>query len=87
MLYALEQQATEGPCNHSKPWGWNVVESAKHEAWTSLKDMPGMEAMRHFVQALEEDQVLSTGSAYMSSAQSFDFSLGTEAGMWSRYTA
>ena len=63
MLYALEQQATEGPCNHSKPWGWNVVESAKHEAWSSLKDMPGMEAMRHFVQALEEDQVLTTGSA------------------------
>ena len=58
MLYALEQQATTGPCNHAKPWGWNVVESAKHEAWSSLKDMPAMEAMRHFVQSLEEDQVL-----------------------------
>ena len=57
MLYALEQQATDGPCKNAKPWGWNVVESAKHEAWSSLADMPGMEAMRHFVQSLEEDQV------------------------------
>lgn len=30
LIYALGQQVAEGPCTATKPWGWNVVESAKH---------------------------------------------------------
>lgn len=57
MLHALHQQATVGPCTASKPWGWNVVEAAKYDAWSQLGNMPSMEAMRLYVRALEEDQV------------------------------
>ena len=33
-------QATLGPCTAPKPWGWNVIENAKHTAWKQLGDMP-----------------------------------------------
>ena len=56
VLHALQQQATLGPCTSSKPWGWNVVESAKHDAWSHLGNMSSVEAMRLYVKALEEDQ-------------------------------
>ena len=46
MLYALHQQATVGPCTEAKPWGWNVVESAKWESWNQLGNMSSVEAMR-----------------------------------------
>eukprot|EP00959_Pyramimonas_sp_CCMP1952_P342975 7185068-Pyramimonas_sp.AAC.1 len=46
LLYALFQQAAEGPCTHPKPWGWNVVESAKWTSWKQLGDTAPTEAMR-----------------------------------------
>lgn len=58
VLYALHQQATSGACKEPKPWGWNVTGSAKHDAWSHLGDMSTMEAMRLYVKALEEDQVV-----------------------------
>lgn len=55
LLYALHQQATQGPCTEAKPWSWNPVEQAKWHAWSGLKDMDRMEAMRLFVKTLEEE--------------------------------
>lgn len=56
-LYALEQQAVQGPCKDSKPWGWNVIESAKWQGWSQLGDMASVEAMRLFVRLLEDEKV------------------------------
>lgn len=54
-LYALEQQALIGSCTEPKPWGWNVVESAKWQAWSQLQDMAPVEAMRLYVRLLEDE--------------------------------
>eukprot|EP00887_Chlorella_sp_A99_P000351 scaffold13.g351.t1 len=55
LLYALHQQATVGPCNEPKPWGWSVVNNAKWQSWKQLGDMASMEAMRLYVRTLEEE--------------------------------
>lgn len=55
VLYALYMQAKEGECEEPKPWGWNVVESAKWNSWKALEKMDRMEAMRLYVKALEEE--------------------------------
>ena len=55
LLYALEKQSMEGPCTQPKPWGWNVVENAKYQAWKQLGDMSQNEAMRLYVRTLEEE--------------------------------
>ena len=57
LLYALSQQVNEGPCMSSAPWSWNVVESAKHQAWKQLGECNKMEAMRLYVRTLDEEQV------------------------------
>lgn len=56
LLYALRQQAQQGANNAPKPWGWNVVESAKWTAWAQLGNMSKTEAMFRFVQQLEYDE-------------------------------
>ncbi len=56
-LFALEQQALVGSCTEPKPWGWNVVESAKWQAWSQLQDMAPVEAMRLYVRLLEDELV------------------------------
>mmetsp|Transcript_3402 Transcript_3402/g.8632 ORF Transcript_3402/g.8632 Transcript_3402/m.8632 type:complete len:629 (+) Transcript_3402:121-2007(+) len=56
LLYALNQQATAGPCKEAKPWGWNVVETAKWQTWSQLGSMSSVEAMRLYVRELEEEQ-------------------------------
>ncbi|KAL4424739.1 hypothetical protein ABPG77_000082 [Micractinium sp. CCAP 211/92] len=55
LLYSLHQQATVGPCNEPKPWGWSVVNNAKWQSWKQLGDMPAVEAMRLYVRTLEEE--------------------------------
>ena len=55
LLYALEKQSLEGPCNQPKPWGWNVVENAKYQSWKQLGDMSQTEAMRLYVRTMEEE--------------------------------
>ena len=62
MLYALHQQATVGPWTEAKPWGWNVVESAKWESWNQLGNMSSVEAMRLYVKMVEDDQVTPKSS-------------------------
>ena len=59
MLYALHQQAVVGPCKEPKPWSWNIVESAKWNSWSQLKDMSSVEAMRLYVKLLEEEVQVS----------------------------
>lgn len=54
ILYALNQQASEGPCTQPKPWGWNIVENAKWQSWKQLGDLSSIEAMRLYVRALED---------------------------------
>ncbi|KAL3133889.1 hypothetical protein ABBQ32_008347 [Trebouxia sp. C0010 RCD-2024] len=54
-LFALERQAVAGSCKEPKPWGWNVVESAKWQAWSQLQDMAPVEAMRLYVRLLEDE--------------------------------
>ncbi|MEW5319576.1 MAG: hypothetical protein WDW38_010721 [Sanguina aurantia] len=56
LLYALSQQAVLGSNNHPKPWAWNVVESAKWQAWKQLGSMSTVESMRLYVRTLEEEQ-------------------------------
>eukprot|EP00192_Tetraselmis_astigmatica_P008654 CAMPEP_0117679946 /NCGR_PEP_ID=MMETSP0804-20121206/18077_1 /TAXON_ID=1074897 /ORGANISM="Tetraselmis astigmatica, Strain CCMP880" /LENGTH=631 /DNA_ID=CAMNT_0005489385 /DNA_START=286 /DNA_END=2178 /DNA_ORIENTATION=- len=56
LLYALNQQASVGPCKETKPWGWNVVETAKWQTWSQLGMMSSVEAMRLYVRELEEEQ-------------------------------
>jgi len=54
VLYALAQQAEHGPCKEAKPWSWNMVESAKWNAWSQLGNMAPVEAMRLYVKVIEE---------------------------------
>ncbi|RMZ56230.1 hypothetical protein APUTEX25_002420 [Auxenochlorella protothecoides] len=54
-LYALHQQATVGPCNQPKPWGWNAASNAKWQAWKELGELSAMEAMRLYVRTLDEE--------------------------------
>lgn len=53
--YALDRQATDGPCDQPKPWGWNVVENAKYQSWKQLGGMSQNEAMRLYVRTMEEE--------------------------------
>ena len=61
ILYGLSQQVAVGPCTQKKPWGWNLTEQAKHQAWAHLGKMDRMEAMRLFVKTLEEEEVRGRG--------------------------
>lgn len=56
VLYALYQQATLGPNTGARPWAWNTLESAQHEAWKHLGGMSRVEAMRLYVRTLEQAQ-------------------------------
>eukprot|EP01023_Acetabularia_acetabulum_P009657 TRINITY_DN1435_c0_g2_i1.p1 TRINITY_DN1435_c0_g2~~TRINITY_DN1435_c0_g2_i1.p1 ORF type:complete len:572 (-),score=90.39 TRINITY_DN1435_c0_g2_i1:428-2143(-) len=53
LLYALEQQANNGPNTQPKPWAWNQVEQAKWQAWKELGDTSMIEAMRLYVKSIE----------------------------------
>ncbi|KAG7556688.1 Acyl-CoA-binding protein ACBP [Arabidopsis suecica] len=55
LLYALHQQATQGPCSIPKPSAWNPVEQSKWKSWQGLGTMPSIEAMRLFVKILEQE--------------------------------
>eukprot|EP00242_Pyramimonas_sp_CCMP2087_P008899 CAMPEP_0198198874 /NCGR_PEP_ID=MMETSP1445-20131203/2239_1 /TAXON_ID=36898 /ORGANISM="Pyramimonas sp., Strain CCMP2087" /LENGTH=1186 /DNA_ID=CAMNT_0043868539 /DNA_START=206 /DNA_END=3766 /DNA_ORIENTATION=+ len=55
LLYALYQQAVEGDCNTTKPWGWNRFEALKWNAWSELDGLASMDAMMMYVHTLEED--------------------------------
>jgi len=78
--YALDRQATDGPCDQPKPWGWNVVENAKYQSWKQLGDMSRNEAMRLYVRTMEEE-IGDDSTGWWSSADllSSDLNAGGEA--------
>ncbi|XP_029176243.1 acyl-CoA-binding domain-containing protein 5-B [Nylanderia fulva] len=51
-FYSYYKQATEGPCQQSKPAFWEVVKKAKWDAWTRLGNMSRLEAMNNYVEEL-----------------------------------
>lgn len=67
LLYALYQQATNGPCKIPKPRAWSPVEQSKWTSWNGLGKMAPAEAMRLFVKILEEED-----PGWYSRASSFD---------------
>ncbi len=58
-LYSLYKQATTGDVNTDPPSNpFDIVNKAKHEAWTQLKGKPSDTAMQEYialVQQLKED--------------------------------
>lgn len=55
ILYALEQQASVGPCSVKSKWGMSTTDRAKYETWMNLGKMETFEAMRLFVKLLDEE--------------------------------
>ncbi|GAB6029562.1 hypothetical protein CHUAL_005307 [Chamberlinius hualienensis] len=53
-FYSLYKQATEGPCQASKPAFWDVVGRVKWDAWKKLGDMTKDEAMQAYIDGLKE---------------------------------
>lgn len=53
-FYAYYKQATEGPCQQSKPAFWEVVKKAKWDAWMRLGNMSRQEAMNNYVEELKK---------------------------------
>ncbi|CAG9859484.1 unnamed protein product [Phyllotreta striolata] len=51
-FYAYFKQATNGPCQGSRPAFWDVVGRAKYDAWKKLGDMSSQEAMAKYVDEL-----------------------------------
>ncbi|XP_059801652.1 enoyl-CoA delta isomerase 2, mitochondrial isoform X2 [Hypanus sabinus] len=52
-IYALFKQATQGPCNSSKPSMLDFVNKAKWEAWNSLGKTSTEEARQKYVDLIE----------------------------------
>ncbi|XP_011637128.1 acyl-CoA-binding domain-containing protein 5 isoform X2 [Pogonomyrmex barbatus] len=53
-FYSYYKQATEGPCQQSKPAFWEVIKKAKWDAWTRLGNMSRTEAMNNYVEELKK---------------------------------
>ena len=54
ILYGLYKQATEGDCNIPQPWAVQLEARAKWEAWNKNKNMMRMNAMRNYIDKVEE---------------------------------
>lgn len=54
ILYGLYKQVTEGGCNIAQPWAIQVEARAKWEAWNKNKSMDRMNAMRNYIDKVEE---------------------------------
>lgn len=71
LLYALMQQAEEGPCKIRSKWGMELEERAKYETWVNLGKMDKFEAMRLYVKLVDEEKpdwwktIPAPGSAMM----------------------
>lgn len=52
-FYSYYKQATEGPCQQSKPAFWEIVKKAKWDAWNRLGNMSRTEAMNNYVEELK----------------------------------
>ena len=54
ILYGLYKQVTEGECNTAQPWAVQVQARSKWEAWNKNKGMERMNAMRKYIDKVEE---------------------------------
>lgn len=52
-FYAYFKQATEGPCDISKPAFWDIIGKSKYDAWKKLGNMSKFEAMENYVEELK----------------------------------
>jgi len=53
-FYGLYKQATEGPCNTSKPGFFDFKGKQKWEAWKALGDMEKEEAMEEYAKVMDD---------------------------------
>ncbi|XP_038611565.1 acyl-CoA-binding domain-containing protein 5 isoform X2 [Tachyglossus aculeatus] len=53
-FYSFYKQATEGPCNISRPGFWDPIGRYKWDAWSSLGDMSKEEAMIAYVEEMKK---------------------------------
>ena len=54
ILYGLYKQATAGECDIVQPWAIQVEARAKWEAWNRNKKMERINAMRNYIDKVEE---------------------------------
>ncbi len=54
ILYGLYKQATNGDCNVAQPWAVQIEARSKWEAWNKNKGMERMNAMRKYIDKVEE---------------------------------
>ena len=54
ILYALFKQSTVGDVSGPKPGFFDFVGTAKYEAWSKLKGMPGDEAMTKYIEVIDK---------------------------------
>ena len=53
-LYARYKQATEGPCNTSRPGLFEFQAKKKWDAWNSIKSIPKEQAQSEYVSRIQE---------------------------------
>jgi len=53
-IYSYYKQAKFGQCNQPRPGFWDVINKAKWDAWSSLKDMPQQDAMVNYVDEIKK---------------------------------
>jgi ankyrin repeat protein len=78
MLYSLYKQARSGDAPTKGPSMLNVVEYAKHSAWSRFRGMPRSTAMAHYIQGVNE--LRSEDSISENSSSGNDFG-GASSGM------
>lgn len=54
ILYGLYKQSTQGDCNIPQPWAVQVEARAKWDAWNKYNGMERMNAMRNYIDKVEE---------------------------------
>jgi diazepam-binding inhibitor (GABA receptor modulating acyl-CoA-binding protein) len=54
ILYGLYKQATQGDCNIPQPWAVQIEARAKWDAWNKYNGMIRMNAMRNYIDKVEE---------------------------------
>ncbi|RDJ00610.1 acyl-CoA-binding protein [Dyella solisilvae] len=53
-LYALYKQGSEGDVRGDQPGFFDFVGTAKYEAWAKLRGLSGDEAMRRYIDLVQE---------------------------------
>ena len=53
-FYGLYKQATVGDVNCEAPWGFQIVQRAKWDAWNAVKGMSKDDAMLKYIELFEK---------------------------------